>query len=225
MHDRGSTGDERVRKEAHAFAWVGDARGARTSGRRVGACGARAGGEGVRRASAVATGRAGTARVPAGLATDYLTAFEQSFPRPERISGDHTPRRAASDEPYREVIYVDEMWTVGGIPGWLFSFSLGIAVLAIKAVAVGIVLRRNARRQLPPVPPGAYPPGVFAPPGTYPPGGPVPPGGVVAPGAIMAPGHSGAPGSAVPGGAVAPGGAVPPAAPMPPAAGKTDSVD
>jgi hypothetical protein len=77
---------------------------------------------------------------------------------------------------------VDEMWTVGGIPGWLFTFGLGIAVLAIKAVAVAIVLRRNARKQ-PPLPPMA--PGPWVPPGGphagYPHGAPVPPAGPVPP--------------------------------------------
>ncbi|MGW0839012.1 DUF2330 domain-containing protein [Streptomyces sp. NPDC002787] len=108
--------------------------------------------------------------------TDFLTAVEQDFPRPERISGDHALRRAAADDTYREVIYVDEMWTVWGIPGWLLSFGIGIAVLAIKAVAVAIVLKRNAKRQLPPVPP---PGAAFMPPGAYPhgaPGSPMPPG-------------------------------------------------
>lgn len=125
--------------------------------------------------------------------TDFLTAVEQDFPRPERISGDHTLRRAAADDTYREVIHVDEMWTVWGIPGWLLSFGIGTAVLAIKAVAVAIVLRRNAKRQLPPVPPpgavfmppGAYPPGT---PGAYPPGAHMPPGAPVPPGAPMPPG-------------------------------------
>ncbi|WP_405893512.1 DUF2330 domain-containing protein [Streptomyces sp. NBC_00104] len=105
--------------------------------------------------------------------TDFLTAVEQDFPRPELISGDHTLRRAAADDTYRKVIYVDEMWTVWGIPGWLVSFGIGIAVLAIKAVAVAIVLKRNAKRQLPPLPP---PGAVFMPPGAYPPGAPMPPG-------------------------------------------------
>jgi hypothetical protein len=105
--------------------------------------------------------------------TDFLTAVEQDFPRPELISGDHTLRRAAADDTYRKVIYVDEMWTVWGIPGWLLSFGIGIAVLAIKAVAVAIVLKRNAKRQLPPVPP---PGAAFMPPGAYPHGAPMPPG-------------------------------------------------
>ncbi|EKX68614.1 hypothetical protein STRIP9103_02668 [Streptomyces ipomoeae 91-03] len=140
-----------------------------------------------------------------GGRTDYLTAFEQNFPQPERISGDHTLRRAATDEPYRKVIYVDEMWTVGGIPGWLLSFGIGMGVLAVKAVAVAIVLRRNAKRQLPPAsPPGAAfpPPGAPGMPGPYPPGTP------------------GAPGAYPPGAAVPPGAHWPaaPASPMPPVA-------
>lgn len=122
-----------------------------------------------------------------GGGTDFLTAVEQDFPQPERISGDHTLRRTAADDTYRKVIYVDEMWTVWGIPGWLLSFGIGIAVLAIKAVAVAIVLKRNAKNQLPPVPPagaafippGAYPQGAPVPPGAYPQGAPVSPGAPV----------------------------------------------
>ncbi|MCC9704564.1 DUF2330 domain-containing protein [Streptomyces sp. MNU76] len=129
--------------------------------------------------------------------TDFLTAVEQDFPRPERISGDHMLRRAAADDTYREVIHVDEMWTVWGIPGWLLSFGIGMAVLAVKAVAVAIVLKRNAKRQLPPVPP----PGAFMPPGAYPPGA-YPPGAHMPPNAPMPPGAP-----------------VPPAAPVPPGAG------
>lgn len=134
--------------------------------------------------------------------TDFLTAVEQDFPRPERISGDHTLRRAAADDTYREVIHVDEMWTVWGIPGWVLSFGIGIAVLAIKAVAVAIVLKRNAKRQLPPVPPpGAFvPPGAYAPgaPGAYPPGAHLPPGAPVPPGASMPPGVPMPPGAQPP---------------------------
>lgn len=113
-----------------------------------------------------------------GGGTDFLTAVEQSFPQPERISGDHTLRRTAADGTYRKVIYVDEMQTLWGMPEWLVWFGFGMAALAIKAVAVAIVLRRNAKQQLPPVPPpgaalmppgGYYPPGA---PGAYPPGTP-----------------------------------------------------
>ncbi|MDX3640964.1 DUF2330 domain-containing protein [Streptomyces sp. MB09-02B] len=148
--------------------------------------------------------------------TDFLTAVEQDFPRPERISGDHTLRRAAADDTYREVIHVDEMWTVWGIPGWLLSFGIGMAVLAIKAVAVAIVLKRNAKRQLPPVPP---PGAAFMPPGTYPPGayppGPYPPG-AYPPGAHTPPGAPVPPSAPVP-----PGASVPPGAPVPPGARQT----
>ncbi|WRZ54847.1 DUF2330 domain-containing protein [Streptomyces sp. NBC_01314] len=117
-----------------------------------------------------------------GGGTDFLTAVEQSFPQPGRISGDHTLRQAAADDTYRKVIYVDEMQTLWGMPEWLVWFGIGIAALAIKAVAVAIVLMRNAKRQLPPLPPpgaafppqGAYPPGAYPPgaPGAYPPGTP-----------------------------------------------------
>ncbi|WP_226966716.1 hypothetical protein [Streptomyces phaeolivaceus] len=75
---------------------------------------------------------------------------------------------------------MDEMQTVWGMPEWLVWFGIGMAVLAIKAVAVAIVLIRNAKRQLPPVPP---PGAVFIPPGAYPPGA-YPPG---APGAYPPP--------------------------------------
>ncbi|MDX2761461.1 DUF2330 domain-containing protein [Streptomyces europaeiscabiei] len=130
-----------------------------------------------------------------GGGTDFLTAVEQSFPQPERISGDHTLRRTAADDTYRKVIYVDEMQTLWGMPEWLVWFGIGMAVLAIKAVAVAIVLMRNAKRQMPPVPPpgAAFPPpgGAFPPPGAYPQGAPgaYPPGtpGAYQPGSPAAP--------------------------------------
>ncbi|MFM9678147.1 DUF2330 domain-containing protein [Streptomyces brasiliscabiei] len=123
--------------------------------------------------------------------TDFLTAVEQSFPQPERISGDHTLRRAAADDPYRKVIHVDEMQTLWGMPEWLVWFGIGMAALVIKAVAVAIVLMRNAKRQLPPVPP---PGAAFMPPGAYPPGAPWGPG---APGAAGTPGVPAAPSAPV----------------------------
>lgn len=155
--------------------------------------------------------------------TDFLTAVEQDFPQPGLISGDHTLRRAAADDTYRKVIYVDEMWTVWGMPGWLVSFGIGMAVVAIKAVAVAIVLRRNARKQ-PPMPPAGA---VFMPPGAYPQGGAgaypqggtgaYPQGGPVPPGAYP----QGGPGAYPQGGP----GAYPQDAPVPPGAPAPPPVD
>lgn len=166
----------------------------------------------VRRA---AGGRPGPLADPTAGGTDFRTAAEQDLPRPEPVSGDHTPRRAATDDTYGKVIDVDEMWTVWGIPGWLVSFGIGFAVLAIKGVAVAIVLRRNAKRQLPPLPP----PGAFPPPGVYPaPGGYAPP-----PGAYPQPGPFPAPGAAMPGAPMPPG--PHPQAPAAPADPKSGPID
>ncbi|BBC36813.1 hypothetical protein SGFS_081070 [Streptomyces graminofaciens] len=108
--------------------------------------------------------------------TDFLTALDQNFPEPSLISGDHELRRTATDAAYRKVIYMDDMATLGGVPVWLISVGGGLALLAIKAVAVTIVLRRNSRKTPPlppiqPMPPYGHPVQQYAPP----PQQPVPP--------------------------------------------------
>lgn len=74
----------------------------------------------------------------------YLTAIDQSFPFPSRIDGDHELTPAASDTPYREVVYHDRMLTVsGGIPVWFLTVA-GV-LLAVVGWAVAAHVRRRRR--------------------------------------------------------------------------------
>jgi hypothetical protein len=81
-----------------------------------------------------------------GLAagTPYLTAFDQEFPEPSRISGDHTLRRAANDTPYREVIHQDRLMKVAGFPLYLLVLGGG-AVVVVLAVVLGLLRWRRRR--------------------------------------------------------------------------------
>ncbi len=83
-----------------------------------------------------------------GLAegTPYLTAIDQEFPDPSRISGDHTLHRAANDAPYQEVIYRDRLMKVAGFP--VFLLAVGGTVVLVGVAAVLLVLRRSRRRRL-----------------------------------------------------------------------------
>lgn len=85
----------------------------------------------------------------------FVTAIDQSFPRPELIDGDHELRATAADTPYRITYYRDELLAVGPVPAWLLSL-LGGAVVA--AVAVLLVLRARRRRPVAPPPPVTVPP-------------------------------------------------------------------
>lgn len=71
----------------------------------------------------------------------FLTVVEQSFPWPDRITGDHRLVPAGEDAEYREVIYRDALLTWGGVPAWQVTAG-GTAVLA--AAAVVVVLRRRS---------------------------------------------------------------------------------
>ncbi|MEU6216389.1 DUF2330 domain-containing protein [Streptomyces sp. NPDC047022] len=87
--------------------------------------------------------------------TDFLTAFDQQFPQPSRISGDHEMARTAADTPYHQVVYVDSLLTVGGIPAWLLTLP---AALALTFATVAVVLRHRRRRVVIPPPPVQIPP-------------------------------------------------------------------
>jgi hypothetical protein len=94
----------------------------------------------------------------AGLAaggTGFLTAIDQEFPQPSRISGDHELRPTATDASYRRVIYEDRLLTVGGVPAWLLT-----AGGALAAAGVVLVVGVRARRRRPVLPP----PPVWVPP-------------------------------------------------------------
>ncbi|MFE7614068.1 DUF2330 domain-containing protein [Streptomyces sp. NPDC057496] len=77
----------------------------------------------------------------------FLTAIEQSFPRPERIDGDHELRAADADTPYRTVVYTDRLLTVAGIPAWVLTL-LGVV---LAAVVVVVVRRSRGRRPVTPL--------------------------------------------------------------------------
>lgn len=85
----------------------------------------------------------------------FVTAIDQSFPRPELIDGDHELRAAAADTPYRTMDYRDELLTVGGAPAWLLSL-LGGAVVVVAALLAALRARR--RRPVSPPPPVTVPP-------------------------------------------------------------------
>ncbi|MFB6873829.1 DUF2330 domain-containing protein [Streptomyces sp. NPDC056323] len=72
----------------------------------------------------------------------FLTAIEQSFPRPERIHDDHQLRAAAADTPYRTKVYENRLLTVSGIPVWVLSL---LAAVVVAVTTVLLVLRAQRR--------------------------------------------------------------------------------
>ncbi len=85
----------------------------------------------------------------------FLTAISQSFPRPERIDGDHELRAAAADAPYRTTYYRDELLTVGPVPAWVLTL---LGAVAVAVAAVLLVARSRRRRPVTPPPPVMAPP-------------------------------------------------------------------
>lgn len=85
----------------------------------------------------------------------FVTAIDQSFPRPELIDGDHELRAAGADTAYRTTYYRDALLTVGGVPAWVLSL-LGGAVVVVAALLV--VLRARRHRPVAPPPPVTVPP-------------------------------------------------------------------
>lgn len=80
----------------------------------------------------------------AGAAPVFLTAIEQRFPVPSRISGDHELRATAGDTPYRRVVYSDELLTAAGVPVWILTVA-GALVAAALAALTALRLRRGRR--------------------------------------------------------------------------------
>ncbi|WP_369205373.1 DUF2330 domain-containing protein [Streptomyces sp. PU-14G] len=86
----------------------------------------------------------------------HLTAFRQHFPEPEKITGDHVLRRAASDRPFHRTYDRDVLLRWGGVPAWMVT--VGGALLLVLAAAVAVLAARRGRRRhgsRPPFPPAA----------------------------------------------------------------------
>jgi hypothetical protein len=88
--------------------------------------------------------------------TDFLTAFDQEFPQPSRISGDHELVRAPTDAAYRRVVFTDALLMVGGVPAWLVTVGAALT-LVVAAVIVVVVVRGRRRRVVVPGPPVTRP--------------------------------------------------------------------
>ncbi|MFI6468363.1 DUF2330 domain-containing protein [Streptomyces sp. NPDC050528] len=87
--------------------------------------------------------------------TPFLTAVNQEFPDPSRITGDHLLRRTATDATFQQVIYEDHLSEVAGIPAWLLTIGGALAALATTAVLLTV---RRSRRAVVPAPPTFPPP-------------------------------------------------------------------
>ncbi|MDX3225643.1 DUF2330 domain-containing protein [Streptomyces sp. ME19-01-6] len=75
----------------------------------------------------------------------FLTGFEQSFPRPELINGDHELRRAEKDGTYQRVTYDHKLLTIGGIPAWLLTVGGGLLAVVAAALTLLTAVRRRRR--------------------------------------------------------------------------------
>ncbi|GAB7033803.1 DUF2330 domain-containing protein [Streptomyces sp. NPDC021749] len=87
----------------------------------------------------------GPLRALTGSRPAFLTAIDQTFPQPERITGDHELRRTAHDTPYRRVRYEYALLRVGGVPAWIVT--VGGTLLLLQAGAVALTLGCAARRR------------------------------------------------------------------------------
>ena len=88
----------------------------------------------------------GAVRDLAGGGRTYLTALDQHFPEPQRISGDHELRRAAADTPYQRVTYTYSLLKVGGVPVWTLVVGGVSVVVLLVVLTVLLVVRRQRRR-------------------------------------------------------------------------------
>ncbi|GGU52128.1 hypothetical protein GCM10010211_15650 [Streptomyces albospinus] len=97
----------------------------------------------------------GAVRDFSGAGPAFLTALDQSFPEPRRISGDHEFRRTAADTPYQRVTYAYSLLEVGGIPLWIPTVG-GVPLLLVAATALAV--GHHARRRAAPPAPVRVPP-------------------------------------------------------------------
>ncbi|MEU8784043.1 DUF2330 domain-containing protein [Streptomyces sp. NPDC048637] len=89
----------------------------------------------------------GSLRKLGGNGRTFLTALDQNFPQPRRITGDHELRRTAADTPFQRVTYSDVLLKAGGVPAWVLTVGATLLLL-VAAAALTPVLRR--RRRVPP---------------------------------------------------------------------------
>ncbi len=83
----------------------------------------------------------------AGSGDLFLTAYQQRFPEPDRISGDHELRRAKADKPYQRVWYHEGGVTrVGGVPAWALTVAGSLALVALAVLFRVRRARSTARR-------------------------------------------------------------------------------
>ncbi|WP_405993629.1 DUF2330 domain-containing protein [Streptomyces sp. NBC_00986] len=97
--------------------------------------------------------------------TPFLTAVNQEFPDPTRITGDHLLRRTTTDATFQQVIYEDHLSKVAGVPAWLLTIGGGLAALTTTGVLLAVRRSRRTRRPVIPPPPAFPPPPAHAPPG------------------------------------------------------------
>ncbi|WP_407289218.1 DUF2330 domain-containing protein [Streptomyces sp. BP-8] len=95
----------------------------------------------------------GAVRDLGGSGGTFLTAIDQSFPQPQRITGDHELRPAAHDTPFQRVRYTDALLKVGGIPAWILTL-FGALLLLAATVGAAAAIALRARRRVPTPPTG-----------------------------------------------------------------------
>ncbi|MFF8313172.1 DUF2330 domain-containing protein [Streptomyces lydicus] len=88
----------------------------------------------------------------------FLTAVEQTFPQPQRITGDHELRRTPRDTPFRQVRYTYALLTVGGLPAWILTVGGTLLLLLTGAVTLATVARARRPVAVYVPPPGGMPP-------------------------------------------------------------------
>lgn len=76
----------------------------------------------------------------------FLTSYDQFFPDPRRIDGDHVFRPAPRDEEFRTYTYDDELLMWGGVPAWVVTLGAGHAALLAFALWFWPAARRRRRR-------------------------------------------------------------------------------
>ncbi|WP_423835909.1 DUF2330 domain-containing protein [Streptomyces endophytica] len=90
----------------------------------------------------------GPLRALTGSGPTFLTAIDQSFPQPHRITGDHELRRTTHDTPYRRVRYEYALLKVAGVPAWLITVAGTLLLLQTASAALALTIAARRRRRL-----------------------------------------------------------------------------